>query len=249
MGNKRSPDEGPSSRRRSFPGTSGPQAAGRTDDAAERSGTQPWPARIRAGRRTHQPILNDAQRGLATCYLPMAESLANGYKLQRRIERDELRATAYMALVEAARTFDPVRKVNFATFARHRIRGALRDYVRFLMSASWRGQSRPRPLFQSIGPESEETGRVIGISAERPVGSEIDSIEAVEQWLRLLPATHALTCRLIYIGGKEQDDVAKLLGYSKSHVSRIHAEALSWLIDDINARRAGTGRPRVEKRN
>jgi RNA polymerase sigma factor (sigma-70 family) len=179
--------------------------------------------------------LSDEQRGLATRYLPLAESLANAYRIRVRIEREELKSTAYMALVEAARTFDPARKVNFATFARHRIRGALRDYMHYLLSSSWRGDPGVYPAFQVLGKESERYGQVLGIKAEGPVGANIESIDSVEGWLRRLPKTHALACRLIYIGGKSQDEVAGLLGFSKSYLSRMHHQALSWLIDEHNA--------------
>jgi RNA polymerase sigma factor (sigma-70 family) len=193
--------------------------------------------------------LNDDQRGLAVRYLPMAESLANAYVSRQRIEREELQSTAYMALVQAARTFDPDRKVNFATFARHRIRGALRDYVRYLLSEGWRNQKGPRPIFQSLCDSSERHGRVLGINAEKPVGSGMESLEAVENWLQRLPKTHALVCRLIYIGGKKQDEVARLLGFSNSHLSRIHAEALSVFIENMDADRRPSAGSGSEKSN
>jgi RNA polymerase sigma factor (sigma-70 family) len=167
----------------------------------------------------------------------MAKSLAKAFESRQRIEREELQSTAYMALVQAARTFNPYRKVNFATYARHRIRGALRDYMRFLLSESWRGEETLRPAFQSLFQKAEEHGQVLGITGDEPTGAQIESLEAVEAWLRRLPETHALTCRLIYLGGKTQDEVAHLLGFSTSHVSRMHADALSFLIDDFKARR------------
>ena len=185
--------------------------------------------------RGGRPGLSEEQRGLASRYLPLAESLASAYRARARVEREELKSTAYMALVEAARTFDPARKVNFATFARHRIRGALRDYLRYLMSSSWRGDPALRPSFQTLGTESERYGQVIGVNEDEPIGANIESIDSVESWLRRLPKTHALACRLIYIGGKSQDEVAGLLGFSKSYLSRMHHQALSWLIDEHNA--------------
>jgi RNA polymerase sigma factor (sigma-70 family) len=182
-------------------------------------------------RRGIQTGLNEDQRGLATRYLPMAESLAKAFEDRQKLERDELRSTAYMALVEAARTFDPYRKVNFATFARHRIRGALRDYMRFLLSENWRGSRTVRPSFERLGQNAEEHGRVLGIRGEKPIGTEIESIEALEQWLHRLPPMHALTCRLIYLGRKSQEEVSQLLGWSRGHVSRLHTEALTLLLD------------------
>jgi RNA polymerase sigma factor (sigma-70 family) len=161
--------------------------------------------------------------------------LANAQKSKAHIEREELKSTAYMALVEAAKSFDPNRKVSFATFARHRIRGALRDYLRFVLSDSWRGRTANRPYFRTLGTQSERFGQVLGVEPDKPVGAEIDSLDSVESWLRRLPKSHALACRLIYIGGKSQEEVAGLLGYSKSYLCRMHHEALSWLIDERDA--------------
>jgi RNA polymerase sigma factor (sigma-70 family) len=177
----------------------------------------------------------------------MAESLAKDFRTKQRIEREELRSTAYMALVQAARTFDPARKVNFATFARHRIRGALRDYLRNVISESWPTETRLRPVTQCFGPDSERYGRMLGLSAEKPVGAEIESIEDVETWLGRLPKQHALACRLIYLSGKSQDEVAAMLGCSRSHLCRMHHEALTWLMDDYNATCAGRRWPAERK--
>jgi RNA polymerase sigma factor (sigma-70 family) len=200
--------------------------------------TQPWPVPLRSRLHGIRAGLDDDQRGLAARYLPMAESLADGYKSRHRIEREELRSAAYLALVEAARTFDPRRRVNFATYARHRIRGALRDCVRFLLSDSWRGGRTRRPFFRSLEDESKLHGRVVGMAEPRAIGTEIESLESVESWLRRLPRNHALICRLLYIGGKGQDEVARILGYSRTYLSRMHAEALGWLLDEVEGDRA-----------
>ena len=115
--------------------------------------------------------------------------LAKRYRFRRIGESEELESTAYMALVEAAQTFDPQRKVGFATYARHRIRGALRDYQRLLLSAGWRGNRARRPVFQTLGNEAEQHGRVLGIAPDRPVGTLIEATEAVEHWLRGCPGS------------------------------------------------------------
>jgi RNA polymerase sigma factor (sigma-70 family) len=140
-----------------------------------------------------------------------------------------------MALVEAARTFDPARKVNFATYARHRIRGALRDYRRLVLADGWRGDPAHRPVFEALHGDIEKCGRVPRAEQDRPVGAEMESTEAVEKWLSRLPRTQAAACRLIYLHGKSQDEAAALLGCSKSYMSRLHREAISRLIQDYHA--------------
>jgi RNA polymerase sigma factor (sigma-70 family) len=232
VGKKRSRKEGPSSTgRRSFSKTSGPQPGSRPVAGGDRPRSDPWPVPKHAAGGGIRNGLNEDQRGLAARYLPMAQSLANAFEARQQIERDDLQSTAYMALVQAARTFDPYRKVNFATYARHRIRGALRDYMRYLLSEGWRGEMTRRPSFQSLFRKAEEHGRVLGITSDEPTGTQIESMDVVEAWLRRLPEPHGLACRLIYLGGKKQDEVARLLGFSSSHVSRMHAEAVSLLIE------------------
>jgi RNA polymerase sigma factor (sigma-70 family) len=189
------------------------------------------------GSSRHRIPLTDEQRDLAVQYLPLAESIAARWCINPQIGRDELLATAYLALVEAAQTFDPCRNVHFATFARRRIRGALRDCQRLLMSDNWRGRMAPRPMYQRLPPNAECRGRLVGIEPDSPVGTQIEAAEAVERWLRGLPKAHAAACRLIYIEGKTQEEVAALVGCSKSYLSRLHQQALTWLIEDMRAAR------------
>ncbi|MFI5456310.1 MAG: sigma-70 family RNA polymerase sigma factor [Isosphaerales bacterium] len=242
MGNWKRRDEGsPLSERAGFPRKANPDRAARSTSPspANRGDSLPYPER--RNRDVDRNPLTDEQRGLATRYMPMARTLAKRYRFRWQ-EREDFEATAYLALVEAARTFDPARKVNFATYARHRIRGALQDYQRLLMSEDWRGDRAISPIFTSLGEDTEAHGKVLGIEPERPIGTEVESTEAVEEWLRRLPRAHAVACRHIYIHGKSQDEVAALVGCSKSFLSRLHREAISWLIQDYQAARAGQER-------
>ena len=91
------------------------------------------------------------------------------------------------------------------------------------------------PQFQTLNEEPDATRRVLGEAQDQPVGARIESIDDIERWLKRLPRTHALACRMIYLSGKSQDEVASLLGFSKSYLSRIHNEALRLLLDDYNA--------------
>ena len=203
MGRKPHPHGWPSrARKRVFPVTGGPQPPSQSADGIQRSVPDPCLVLSRSRRGGNRTVLSDDQSGLAARYMPMADKLARNFTSRQHPEREELRSTAYMALVEAAKAFDPMRNVSFATFARHRIRGALRDYMRYLLSENWRGDEAMRPTFYSLGPHPEHAGRVLWIPEPEPIGTEIDSIDAVEAWLRRLPPKHALACRLIYLGGK-----------------------------------------------
>ncbi len=183
--------------------------------------------------------LTDDQRSLAVRYIPMAQALARRALRGGPADDEELQSAAYMALVEAALTFDPSRRVNFAVYARHHIRGALRDYRRLILAEGWRGDPAHRPVFERLPGEIEDRGHVLGAELASPVGAELESTEAVERWLRRLPRAQAAACRLIYLHGMSQDEAAALVGCSKSYMSRLHRDAIARLIQDYHAASGG----------
>lgn len=181
-------------------------------------------------RRPRAPLTDEA-RQLAEKYVPLARSLAKPLKKSWPIERDEFDSAAQLALVEAAQSFDPARNVKFATFARYRIWGALRDVQRGLVTAGWRGDVENAPTVSSLADDAEENGLIVGSEPDAPVGEEFESIDFVESWLRKLPAKHAEACRQIYVHGRTQGEAAARMGYSKSRLSYLHAEAIVLLKD------------------
>ncbi|SRR5579883_2379484 len=203
-----------------------------------RGGNYPEKCNPQHGR---EPLTED-QRGLATRYMPLARALA---RRQRPVafDREELEAAAYMALVEAAQSFDPTRNVHFATYARHRIRGALRDSLRFRWDAGWSGAGPDAPVFQRLATGSDLRGWVIGKQPVPPTGAALETTEEVEHYLRRLPRVHAQACRFLYIDGKSQDEAAALLGCSKSYLSRLHRDAIDWLIRDLGGDPSSWDRP------
>jgi RNA polymerase sigma factor (sigma-70 family) len=190
---------------------------------------------VKTGRR--RVALTAEQQGLAGRYVPMAKSLAKPLKTAWPLEGEEFESAALMALVEAAQSFDPSRNVKFATFARYRIWGALRDVQRSLITAGWRGDVEHAPTICSLTYDAEEHGSVLNSEPDPPIGQELEAIEFVEHWLGKLPAKHADACRQIYIHGKTQSEAAETMSCSKSRLSYLHKEALD-LINDAWAYRA-----------
>ena len=135
--------------------------------------------------------LTDEQQGLAARYIPMAKALAKPLKYSWPNEGDEFEAAALLALVEAAQSFDPSRNVKFATFARFRIWGALRDVQRSLIASGWRGDLEHAPTLTSLTLDAEERGRVLGSEPDAPTGSEIEGVEYIESLFKKIPARHA----------------------------------------------------------
>lgn len=72
---------------------------------------------------------------LVTEHLYLADKIAcqESAKFPESVALDEVRSAAYMGLVDAANKFDPDRKVPFGAYARTRIIGEIRDYIRFLL--------------------------------------------------------------------------------------------------------------------
>lgn len=173
--------------------------------------------------------LTAAQQDLAARYVPLARHLARPLQRAWPAAREEFESAALMALVEAAQSYDPSRNVRFATFARLRITGALRDVQRRQALPGWRVDREHAPLVGPLQPDSEQSGRVLLSDPGRPVGSEYEAADAVEGWLRKLPPRHAAACRQIYLQGKTQTLAARALGCSQSRLCCLHREALAML--------------------
>jgi RNA polymerase sigma factor for flagellar operon FliA len=159
--------------------------------------------------------------------------LARPYKRQWPGERDEFESVAALALVEAANSFDRGRGVHFATFARLRIDGALRDLRRELIDHDQRFLTFVPSHGEVLAGEGCPTyrGRLIGVAVPEAVGAEFERRELVEHWLAKLPRRHAYACRQTYFHQRTQTEMARALGYSQSRVSTIHREAIELLRD------------------
>ncbi len=60
----------------------------------------------------------------------------------------------------------------------------------------------------------------------------------MEDWLSRLPRAQATACRLIYIDGKSQEEAAEVVGCSRSNLSRLHQNAITWLFEEFRHARA-----------
>jgi len=175
-------------------------------------------------RHSRAPLTED-RRELAARYMPMARAMARQFGGGAAWQED-MEAEAFAALVDAARTFDPGRGVDFSVHARPRIMGALRDYKRFLFHAGYRGERSESPVFRSHLITDETRGSFLGIEPEAPPETEVERRDSVEDLLRRLPRTEAMACRSIYVEGKSAEETARELGCSRGHLSRLHNGAL-----------------------
>ena len=186
-------------------------------------------------KRADMKPLDAAQRDLAARFLPLARALAKPLKELFVHWKDEFESAACLALVEAARSFDPSRNIQFATFARFRIRGALVDVGRVMGVSGWEDEPEDAPGVVSITPYSEEHGQVLIATKPPPVGTECEDVDAVEHLLKKLPKKHAQVCRMQYLYGKTQSEIASMLGCSQAEVTRLHMKALEFLSEPYDA--------------
>ncbi len=178
--------------------------------------------------RERQP-LTTSQQAQALAYLPLARALAKPFKTSWPSSRNDFESAACLALVEAAEAFDPERGVKFATFARHRIWGALRDVQRGLVALGYRCDPKQAPATQGLPKDPERVGRVIGVEPDDPIGSEMATREEADALLRKLPRSHAAVMRQLYFHDKSQHEAARDLGCSQSRLWYIHREAIAML--------------------
>lgn len=77
-------------------------------------------------------MLNDKNQKLVLQFLPLAEKLAKSYfkKTPPQVQLDELISAAYMGLVDAATRYEEGK--DFELFAKYRIIGEIKDYLRSL---------------------------------------------------------------------------------------------------------------------
>ena len=187
-------------------------------------------------RSPHQPRkyrsirdrLTPAQQELASQFLPLARGMAKPLKILYPSWKDEFESAACLALVEAARSYDPSRTIRFATFARFRIRGALRDVGRAMILPGFEDEKNP-PGTVTLTPYNEEHGTVLVATQISRVGADVDAIDEVEHWLRKLPKRHAFICRLYYLYGKTQSEIADVIGCSQSEITRLHKKSIDLL--------------------
>jgi RNA polymerase sigma factor (sigma-70 family) len=179
-------------------------------------------------RRTKTPLDAD-QQGLAVRYLPMARSLAKRMKKSFPTSSDELQSVAFLALVEAAQSFDHSRGVNFATFARQSIWGALCDVREEIIAKVRPFGGDSQQIVRGLADGYRTGGRLIGIKPDHPVGSDLEFLETFENWIGRFSGLQAQAFRHIYLDGKSQKETAMLVGCSVWKLSRMHKAGLSSL--------------------
>lgn len=179
--------------------------------------------------------LTPEQQELASKYVLFARSLAKPYKRKFPELRNQLDSAALFGLVQAVQTYNKDRNIKFATFARYRILGAVRDAQReCIPKGYWKSPSEKYPDIKGLTFESEVKGTVLNVSPneDHTLGSE--STEWMLNLFSKLPRLERFICEQLYIHGKLQSEIAAEIGKSRSRVSYLHLAAITELKDHIS---------------
>lgn len=194
--------------------------------------------------RTEAEPLNAERRELAARYMPLALSTARKFSSGWGWIRDEMESAALVALVDAARTFDPSRNVHFPTFLRKRLFGALLDTRRQMCQSFARfdpidmgdddfAEFVRTKSHSNLSPDEvlDFDERIVGNSEDRdeiPLCEVHDSLRAE---FRTLPQRHREVMDGIYIRHLSFDDLAISLRCSKTRLIAVHRESLDLLLN------------------
>ncbi|MBN2492851.1 MAG: sigma-70 family RNA polymerase sigma factor [Planctomycetes bacterium] len=197
-------------------------------------------------------------------YLPLVYTVARRMLALRRtaLDLEDLVGIGSLALFESLQRYDPRRGVPFATFARHRVRGAILDEMRKLRGGRPEGRaarllrnvssggSRVRPAGGDRAPamaqlreaaldRAAETGSLDLLVDPRGRGS-IDDFERREVIAHLttsLSARERNILNLHYGRGITMREISKRIGLSEPRVCALHASILGRLQSRFKALR------------
>ncbi|HVZ88937.1 MAG TPA: sigma-70 family RNA polymerase sigma factor [Polyangia bacterium] len=172
---------------------------------------------------------------LVTDHLPytkaVTQDLLSHTNLRDVIQSDDAVAYGHLGLLEAASRFRPGNGASFATFSYSRIRGAVMDGIR----RSW-GDQRSLRAHDQKSTERECDQRLL---RRRPcTRTSFDPTELLDNLsLRaaILPALRALSemqrqvILLYYFEDFTLERIAQRLRRTRSHVARVHHQALAEL--------------------
>jgi RNA polymerase sigma factor (sigma-70 family) len=139
----------------------------------------------------------------------------------RCVRLEEIKSAAYFGLLDAASRYEESKNDRFEHYARHRIQGEIKDYLR---QCTWGGRARPVygwsldvPVFggRSRRPISLNEGLAAGVA------EATDGHEMFTALIRGLPERIRNMFRMYYIDGLTMKAIAERMGMSESRVSQM----------------------------
>ena len=211
---------------------------------------------------------NETSGWMVTHHMRRVYHLAGRYcrRLPRCVEFDDLAAAGMVGLVEARNRFVRSLGVRFSTFAEHRIRGAMLDFIRgqdhrihipleavFLCAQAdenpgLAGTQEAWELMSALNSGSRVGARPPGDPFQLCLESEFSG--AVAEAVARLPRRERLVVSLYYFDQLRMREIGKVLDLDRSRVSQLHASAIARLrkklagLDRATPPRPGSYAPR-----
>lgn len=196
----------------------------------------------------HKETSSAFQAGLIVQYRVKARKLARSIlrKWHARLDLEEVDSLVDLSLCEAARRFNSRKGASFMTFLYYHLRGNLIRTIHYSATVN------AIPTGEAYDSESFEEGndknqRVCSANevADALCSTEYISPDDLLYKKELVSLSHAACSRLdnlerevierIYLKGQQLMDIARSLGYSRCHISRVKRKALETLYDDLTA--------------
>jgi len=145
-------------------------------------------------------------------YLPLANSLAFKRKksLPKRVDIDDLKSAAYFGLVDAARKYVPS-KSSFGTYARWRITGEIKDFIRESCKANARCSIS---LNQTDGDGNSMAESI-------PQKETESSVEFFEEATKQLNDLDKNILHMYYVQDMSMKEIGCKIGVSESRISQL----------------------------
>lgn len=197
-----------------------------------------------------------SRNALILLHAPWARLVARDVFLRvrsRNTEWGEFTQNATLGLIEAVDRYDPGRGVEFRTFARHRVRGAVFNGLRQLWSQS-NAAARDSHLerSESFNEDDEDTldsfvswtvgvgiGHLLDVSS-LPEADEFSSgpyaalehdqrSELLRELVHVLPGRESMVLTLHYFQHIPFVEIAALLNVTKGRISQLHKQGIERL--------------------
>lgn len=173
-----------------------------------------------------RPATNVIRDERILAHLPLVDPIARNIvrNLPPSFELDDLRSAGYLGLLHAAERFDASRGVLFSTYARYRVRGAMRDLVKKQRRAAMR-----EPFLEDVAEQAVAETLTQGILKK-------------QRRRQLARAASGLTPRerdvihLVFVAGETGAQIAELLGINPSRVSELKHRGLRRMRSELDLR-------------
>lgn len=207
-------------------------------------------------RKAEGQAISKFQAGLVVQYRIKARKLARSIlrKWHARLDLEEVDSLVDLSLCEAARRFNPGKGASFMTFFYYHLRGNLIRAIHYSATVNTIPVEEEREEF-GLYQESDRFGRVCSANEVAEALCSVD-YAAPDDWLykkELIGLSRAACLRLddlerevierIYLQGQQLMDIARSLGYSRCHISRVKRKALETLYDNLTSELASDERP------